>query len=191
MADLNLPFPPSGADPQPLLNKNEFIGSSGKAVKDLRGGSRFSWDLRFLRKESELWRVHSVITRIFADDVLLLRLHTDLGKSQDNATVTLRNKVLARARALPVRASAVVPPGTILGIADGFYQVNDEIAAGTSTVSLNWPLRADVNANTRLTVMNPVAKFTGLGEPPQILWRPKDVFTGERWGRVQCTVLEV
>ena len=192
MADITLSHPPSFAEPQFLINKDEFIARSGKASRSLKGGSRLSYDLEWHNKESVLWEVYADLSGAFALDVLLMNLYTHLGKEQEAADLFMRTKAAARARMVEFRlaTTTAIPKGSIIGIGKGLYPITHSIPSGNSMGILAWGLREEVRQNTRLTVNNPVGRFIGLGELPKIAWRrQKDTF-GNRYGVIRTTLIE-
>ena len=191
MADVTLPYKPTWANPQPLVNKQEFVGSSGQAVRNLSGGSRFAWELIWSNfPSSKLWPVLTAATGAHVDDVLVLGLQTDLGKTQADVQLNLTKKGNVRSKTLEMRSGGVVPAGSVLGINNGFYQNVEEIPSGVSLVRLTFGLRKETPANSRVTVDNPMGRFIGLGEPPNIVFSSRNVINGEHHGSLSFTVVE-
>ena len=186
------PFKPTWANPRPVLVKQEYIGINNKVVRNLGGGSRFAFDLIWEGyPEDKLQAVADAIVGAYSTDTLVLGLHTDLLRKQDDYVMYVNKKANARATEIEVRTAEIgnFPQGYYMAIADGFYKTNDVIATGTQKIKLTWGLRKTVNAGTRILVNNPNGRFIGIGEPPGVSYSGRSISL-DYHGSVTASLME-
>ena len=194
MADiLGFPFKPTWANPRPMLVKQEYVGVNNKVIRNLIGGSRFAFDLIWEGyPEDKLQAVADAIVGGYSTDTLVLGLHSDLLRKQDDYVMYVNKKAVAGATQIEVRTAetGAFPKGYYMAIADGFYKTNDVIATGIQTINLTWGLRKTVNAGVRILVNNPSGRFIGIGEPPGVSYSGRAIGSLDYYGAVTASLIE-
>lgn len=184
---------PSSWTLTPALNVRAFAGENLERQRNLGGGSRYVLQLDYdVRRGARLTALQNVLEAagVPGDDILV-RLRSHLGYvPPPNAGATARAEGSAGATTLDVTvAGGTIAAGSIVSIADRLYRVRRDAAVGARTLTLGWPLRADVANGATIEVDDPRARFVVLAEPPSfpVLGR---TIAGELYGTLSVELAE-
>lgn len=155
----------------PAINQRFFAGSDLLPQRDLIGGSRYilrlTYDHRSGAIRDELENIFEAAS-VPGDDV---RVHfSTLGHKLDKVPVVhASTKANAGTRMMKVRVSNnPIVKGTLFSRADRIYKCRNNVAVNTGglDMTIGWPLRAPINANSILEFNNPTARFVVIRDPP-------------------------
>ena len=170
----------------PVINQQVFAARNLDSQRELGGGSRFSLRLTYNVRTG---RVHERLVNVFEaasvpGDDLLVRFASSLGYDPGDNIPTVVTSAIARARSrtIPVNvATTSVIDGKLFSADDRLYRTRNHASVGTGrTITVGWPLRADIPAGTSLRFHDPRAKFVVVAEPPSFPVRGYNTRGGKR-----------